>query len=79
MVARITRDLLVRCEQLNAQISGLDTELRDLVRELAPSLLAIPGCGVLSAAVIRLITNEGVAGCDRGRRVGTGVGVEVFR
>ncbi len=52
VVARITRDLLIRCEQLNAQIAGLDTELRDLVRVLAPSLLAIPGCGVLSAAVI---------------------------
>jgi transposase len=52
VVARITRDLLARCEQLNAQIAGLDAELRDLVRDLAPSLLAIPGCGVLSAAVI---------------------------
>ncbi len=52
VVARITRDLLIRCEQLNAQIAGLDAELRDLVRVLAPSLLAIPGCGVLSAAVI---------------------------
>lgn len=52
VVTRITRDLLNRCEQLNAQIAGLDAELRDLVRALAPSLLAIPGCGVLSAAVI---------------------------
>lgn len=52
VVARITRELLARCEQLNAQIAGLDAELRVLVRGQAPTLLAIPGCGVLSAAVI---------------------------
>lgn len=34
------------------QINDLERELRDLVRHLAPSLLEIPGCGVLSAAVI---------------------------
>jgi transposase len=52
VVARITRELLARCEELNTQIYGLDAELRVLVRAQAPALLAIPGCGVLSAAVI---------------------------
>jgi len=52
IVARLTRDLLERCAELNAQIAALEKELLVLVRALAPSLLAIPGCGVLSAAVI---------------------------
>ena len=52
VVARITRELLARCQELNTQINGLDAELRVLVRAQAPALLAIPGCGVLSAAVI---------------------------
>lgn len=52
VVARIAGDLLLRCAELNRQISALESELRVLVRALAPSLLAVPGCGVLSAAVI---------------------------
>lgn len=52
VVARLARNLLDRCADLNQQIAALEVELRDLVRELAPSLLAIPGCGVLSAAAI---------------------------
>lgn len=52
VVARIAGKLLVRCEELNRQIAALESELRALVRVLAPSLLAVPGCGVLSAAVI---------------------------
>jgi transposase len=52
LVARIARDLLVRCRELTVQINALEKELRDHVRELAPSLLAIPGCGVLGAAMI---------------------------
>jgi transposase len=51
-VARIARDLLVRCRELTVQINGLEREIRDLVRVLAPSLLAVPGCGVLGAAMI---------------------------
>ena len=34
------------------QINALWRELRELVRRLAPTVLAIPGCGVLSAAMI---------------------------
>jgi transposase len=52
VVARIARRLLARCQELTTQINELERELRDLVRMLAPSLLEIPGCGVLSAAVI---------------------------
>lgn len=52
VVARLARGLLTRCAELNSQINQLEKELRDLVRQLAPSLLDIPGCGVLSAAVI---------------------------
>jgi len=51
-VARLARDLLARCRELTVQINALERELRDLVRVLAPSLLAIPGCGVLGAAMI---------------------------
>lgn len=52
VVARLARGLLERCAELNTQISSLERELRDLVRVLAPALLEVPGCGVLSAAVI---------------------------
>jgi transposase len=52
VVARLARNLLTRCGQLNQQINALESELRKLVRDIAPSLLEIPGCGVLSAAVI---------------------------
>lgn len=51
-VARIARELLDRCRQLTEQINSLEAELRTLVRSLAPTLLAIPGCGVLGAAMI---------------------------
>jgi transposase len=52
VVARLARELAARCADLNRQITGLESELRTLVRQLAPSLLAVPGCGVLSAAVL---------------------------
>lgn len=52
VVARLTRELLERCQELNRQITALEHELRDLVRRIAPSLLTVPGCGVLSAALI---------------------------
>jgi transposase len=52
VVARLARDLLDRCRQLTEQINALESELRKLVTKLAPTLLAVPGCGVLSAAMI---------------------------
>jgi transposase len=51
-VARLARELLARCRELTVRINELERELRDLVRVLAPSLLAIPGCGVLGAAML---------------------------
>ena len=52
LVAELARDLVDRCRQLNTRISGLDRRIRPLVRDLAPSLLAVPGCGILGAAKI---------------------------
>lgn len=52
VVARIAAELVARCRELTRQINALERELEVLVRELAPALLEIPGCGVLSAAVI---------------------------
>ena len=53
VVARLTRELLERCRDLTQQITALEHELRgDLVRALALAPLTIPGCGVLSAALI---------------------------
>lgn len=50
MVARLARDLVARCHQLNMQITELEAELACRTVELAPSLLALQGCGVLTAA-----------------------------
>lgn len=52
VVARLARELVAGCRELTVRINGLEAELRALVRRLAPSLLAVPGCGVLSAAMI---------------------------
>lgn len=52
VVARLAREQLQRCRELTQQINAIEGELRTLVRRLAPSLLELPGCGVLSAALI---------------------------
>jgi transposase len=52
LVARLARELVARCRELTQQINALEAELRPLIRRLAPTLLAVPGCGVLSAAMI---------------------------
>ena len=44
--------MLARCRDLTVEINALEAELRSLVRRLAPTLLAVPGCGVLGAAMI---------------------------
>jgi transposase len=51
-VARLARRLLQRCSELTAEISQLDTEIQDLVGDIAPALLKIHGCGTLTAAKI---------------------------
>lgn len=52
LVARLARELLERIGQLTDQIKALEKELKALVAAQAPSLLAIPGCGVISAAIL---------------------------
>ncbi|MGY1961499.1 hypothetical protein [Nocardia gipuzkoensis] len=44
LVARIARDMTAQCRALTEQINDLERQLRDRVRVLAPTLLAVPGC-----------------------------------
>jgi transposase len=60
-VARLAQRLLDRARRLTIEINELTTELTALVEALAPTLLAVPGCGVLTAAKILGET----AGIDR--------------
>jgi transposase len=48
--ARLARELLGRIGALTKDIAGLDREIAGLVTPLAGPLLAIPGCGSLTAA-----------------------------
>jgi transposase len=52
LVARLARESLQRCLELTDRVNKLEREIRALVRDCAPELLDIPGCGVLSAAMI---------------------------
>jgi transposase len=49
-VGRIARELVVRIRALTATINELEREITRLVAGLAPSLLALTGCGPLTAA-----------------------------
>jgi transposase len=49
-VGRIARELVVRIRELTASINELEREIARLVADLAPSLLALTGCGPLTAA-----------------------------
>jgi transposase len=49
-VARIARELVARIRELSATIDALEREIGRLIKDLAPSLLDLPGCGGLSAA-----------------------------
>lgn len=62
-VVRLARDLLDRCRTLTNQINELTAEITTLVTDMAPSLIAIPGCGAITAAKILGET----AGVDRFR------------
>ena len=63
VVARLARELVRRCRELTVEIKQLEREIAAHVEVLAPSLLAIRGCGALTAAKI----------------VGETAGVERFR
>lgn len=52
LVARLARELVARLRFLNAEINALADEITALVEKLAPSLIAICGCGPLTAAKI---------------------------
>jgi len=47
---RIARELVGRCRSLTRTILALDRELQARIDDAAPALLALPGCGPLSAA-----------------------------
>jgi transposase len=47
---RICRELVTRCRQLTRRTTELEHELGLLVRAHAEPLLALPGCGILTAA-----------------------------
>jgi transposase len=49
-VGRIARELVVRIRDLTTTINELEREIARLVADLAPSLLALTGCGPLTAA-----------------------------
>ena len=63
VVARLARDLVARIRELTAAIDALEREIRHLVEALSPSLLALTGCGPLTAAKL----------------VGEAAGIERFR
>jgi transposase len=58
---RICKELVRRCAELSRRANELERELGALVRRQAPQLLALPGCGPLTAA--KLIAE--VAGIER--------------
>lgn len=49
-VGRIARELLIRIRELTVTINALEREIARLVAGLSPSLLALTGCGPLTAA-----------------------------
>ena len=59
----IARELVARCRELTRQVNRLEHEIEALVRREAPQLLALPGCGALTAA--KLVGE--VAGIERFR------------
>ena len=61
MRVRIARDELRRVRELTHTINALETEIADLVAQVAPQLVAERGCGPLTAA--KLVGE--IAGADR--------------
>lgn len=62
-VAAISRELLDRVRELTVRINSLHREITRAVTQLAPTLLALQGCGPMSAA--KIVAE--VAGIDRFR------------
>jgi transposase len=51
-VASIARELVARCRELTLTVNELERQITRIVRQLAPTLVALAGCGGLSAAKI---------------------------
>jgi transposase len=52
VVARLARNLVDRLRPLTVEINQVDQDITELIEKLAPSLIAIIGCGTLTAAKI---------------------------
>ena len=62
---RLARELVRRCAALRRELLALERELEARVREQAPELLELPGCGPLTAAkLIAEIAGAGRFGTD---------------
>jgi transposase len=70
--ARIARELAGRCRGLTRTILALDRELEARIDHAAPALLALPGCGPLSAAKLlgEIGPIERSSGASRAARAG---------
>jgi transposase len=64
-VARFARDLLDRIRELTRAVNALEREIRAVAERVAPSLLALAGCGHLTAA--KLVGQTGGIGRFRSR------------
>jgi transposase len=64
-VAEIARELVERCRELTARVNELARRLERLVAPLTPSLLALGGCGTLTAA--KLVAETAGVGRFRSR------------
>ena len=64
-VVRFARDLLARIRELTIAVNALEAEIRSLVSQVAPTLLALEGCGPLTAA--KLVGQTGGIGRFRSR------------
>jgi transposase len=51
-VARLAAAITERCRHLTNDINSLEAEIKTLTEQLAPTLIAIPGCASLTAAKI---------------------------
>lgn len=52
IVAHLATAITQRCKHLTGEINTVETEIRQLAEKLAPTLIAVPGCGALTAAKI---------------------------
>jgi len=65
VVAELATELVERCRELTVRANALERQLERLVRPLAPSLLALAGCGPLTAA--KLVAETAGVGRFRSR------------